>query len=232
MYHLSDKLVLEIAYSLNFNRQLIYYDGGSGDDEMVSQLLKLDEAKVRLPSGQLLKQADCWKRSDRMYIEVVLDKHFESHEDDVDTIKAFVESCISVSGLTLIITQGEVGEGTKAKARFGRFWKSWRRSNKQQQQQTPGLSTTNIERVPYDAKKIMQDKLEDDMKENPLKSKHVVGCACKDVDSNIIHGQTAVGISSYKYYNFFQTSGIVLLYILIYPPRPPPHIIPNWRCLS
>ena len=59
------------------------------------RLLRRDKRQLRLPSKQLLENADCYKASDKRHILSVIDRNFDSRGDAVDTIKAFVETRIA-----------------------------------------------------------------------------------------------------------------------------------------
>jgi hypothetical protein len=86
--------IFEMAYSLLHNRQFVYYDGSTNEDETVSTLLTLDADQLSLSSQALLDAAACFKDSDRNFIGRMLDEKFDSCADAVETIKVFVASRI------------------------------------------------------------------------------------------------------------------------------------------
>ena len=86
-------MAAEMAHSLQYNRQFVYYDGeGGGDPAATARLLHRDREQLRLPPRALLKKAACFKNSDRRFIERTIDQHFGSREDAIGLVKAFVES--------------------------------------------------------------------------------------------------------------------------------------------
>jgi hypothetical protein len=87
--------IFEMAYSLRHNKQLLYYNRAAGGNKVVRRLLRRDKRQLRLPSKQLLENADCNKVSDKRHILSVIDRNFDSRGDAVDTIKAFVETRIA-----------------------------------------------------------------------------------------------------------------------------------------
>jgi hypothetical protein len=87
--------IFEMAYSLRHNKQLLYYNRAAGGNKVVRRLLRRDKRQLRLPSKQLLENADCYKATDKRHILSVIDRNFDSRGDAVDTIKAFVETRIA-----------------------------------------------------------------------------------------------------------------------------------------
>ena len=81
-----------MAYSLKHNQQFIYYDRTLNNNDVVRELASRDHAQLMRSSRALLKNAECWKKQDRSFIETTLDRNFDSREDAVAAIKVFVES--------------------------------------------------------------------------------------------------------------------------------------------
>ena len=87
--------IFEMAYSLLFNSRLIYYSNPSRTAEGYSEVLKLlrsDNEQLQRTAKDLLASANCFKASDQAFIYSVIDRNFESREDMVNTIKAFIRS--------------------------------------------------------------------------------------------------------------------------------------------
>jgi hypothetical protein len=84
-----------MAYSLLFNSHLIYYHSRVGQIPSTGdmrKLLQMDEEQLALDAESLLANADCFSAKDKVFIYKVIDKNFDSQEDMVNTIKAFIQS--------------------------------------------------------------------------------------------------------------------------------------------
>jgi hypothetical protein len=94
-----------MAYSLFHNKQLIYYRPTTTtttstttttttkfDADAVSELLRRDQAQLKLDSQALLDSAECYKKTDRDYILGMLDENFDyNRADPINTVKSFVQ---------------------------------------------------------------------------------------------------------------------------------------------
>lgn len=83
--------IFEMAYSLQYNKQIIYYQSGDIHDEAsIADLLARDQEQLSLESSDMLKCAECFKDKDRSFIFGVIDKGFAAREDAINLIKGFI----------------------------------------------------------------------------------------------------------------------------------------------
>ena len=79
------------------NRKMIYLFLSSYYPFVRTFKIQEDNKQLMRSSTELLKNAKCSHLEDRMFIEKTLDKHFDSREDAVDTIKVSCCCCCCVT---------------------------------------------------------------------------------------------------------------------------------------
>jgi hypothetical protein len=87
--------IFEMAYSLLFNSRIIYYDTPAGQGEatgVMLEMLQKDEEQLARNAKDLLANANCFSPKDKAFIYGVIDRNFDSRDDMVNTIKAFIKS--------------------------------------------------------------------------------------------------------------------------------------------